>query len=567
MISGNKLDDDLTTTSVAETSSANAPFVNDEELRRSKLIRATLYHYPLFDFQFLMQLLPCVYAIKLKLNKPTLTQMDSFSGDELKALFDSHITPPIFKNDFEFNDFYFLYEDFYHNVDLDKLIQGVEYYLIYNKINETCGLLGKTIYDAIEENIKGKNIKSILISSGSYFFGYFSAFEKKFSNHKITLRTTDIIGQSYYHLLALKNNNLSLNTEEDLDRITPDEQFDLIITIDNNSIKSSAIKGKLEYKEFSRNRNLFSFANLLKNLTTSGKIVGFWSDETLISENYNKAFRDYVTNGFYVSKIKKINSNKLNNLIISPYQIEASKTKVKNITLEDDSLTNGAQKEIEYSKFNKVDSFSFVHYFENTLKGKVTKLSSIADIVRGATFGTNLEKGEYLTVSTAIMSDDGIDFSHLPYVNDGDLVGKKLENYLLKDLDLIIIIRSSTIKVEVFLEKFAPKKVLCNTTQVALRFHNPVMAVYFKQFFSSEYGQKLLKSLSRSGKSRSYNINPATIVELQVPVIAPKVAEEYCRKYVKFYEEFYSEQKISYSKHFKNQELLADEYEKISSSK
>lgn len=566
MISGNKLDDDLTTTSVAETSSVNAP-ITDEELRPSKLIRLSLYHYPVFDFQFLMQLLPCVYAIKLKLNKPDLTQMDSFSGDELKALFDSHITAPIFKNDLEFNEFYLLYADFYHNVELDNLIKSVEYYFAYNKINETTGLLGKTILDAIEENIKDKNTQSVLISSGPYFIGYFSAYEKKFSNHKITFRTTDIIGQSYYHLLALKNNNISLNTEEDLDRITSDDQFDLIITLDDNAIKNTPIKGKVEYREFSRNRNLFGFANLIKNLNSSGKIIGYWSDEILISDNYNKAFKDYVKNRIYVNKIKKIASNKLNNLIISPYQIEASNTKVKTITLEDETLTSSKHKEIEYSIFNEADSFSFIQYFENVLKGKVTKLSSIADIIRGATFGTNLEKGEYKTVSTSVISADGIDFSHLPYVNDGDLVGKKVENYILKDLDLIIVIRSSTIKVEVFIEKFAPKKVLCNTTQVAIRFHNPVMAIYFKQFFSSEYGIKLLESLSRSGKTKAYNINPTSIEKLQVPVIDPKVAEDYCRKYIKFYEEFYSEQKISYSKHFKNQELLADEYEKISSSK
>lgn len=561
IIIGNNSVADLNITSSAELRQINSPVVQEEP---RNLIRASLYHYPLFDFQFLMQLLPCVFAIKLKLNRPNLSQKDSLSGDELKALFDSHITAPIFKNEFQFEDFSYLYSEFYDNVALDKLIRDVEYYLSYNEINESNGLLSQTIYDAIEDNIKDKNIHSILISSGSYFLGYYTAFEKKFANHKITLRTTDIIGQSYYQLLSLKNTNISLNTEIDLDRITQNEQFDLIITIENNSIKNKAIKGKLEYKEFSRNINLFCFANLIKNLTESGKIIGFWSDETLISENYNKAFKDFVKNKIYVNKIKKIASNKLNHLIISPYQIEASKTKVKRITLEDDTLTGVSPKEIEYKKFNDADSFSFVQYFENFLKGKVTKLSSIADIVRGATFGTNNTKGKYQTVSTSVLSDDGIDFPHLPYVNDGDLVGKKVENYLLEDLDLIIVIRSSTIKIEVYLEKYAAHKVLCNTTQVALRFHNPSMAVYFKHFFCSDYGLKLLESLSRSGKSKAYNINPAAIGELQVPVIDTEVAEDYCKKYLKMYERFYGIQKDCFKEHFENKQKLKQLYEQLS---
>lgn len=546
-----------------------------KNMESNNLVKSFLFHYPAFDFQSLLHFFCCAFAIKNQLGKEHLSKNDSFDedeliafdGDELTALFKYHITPPKFNHSYDFFDFSSLYTDIYLNVKLDDLIRDLNIYLYYNHISETTGTLGSTLFSIIQEKIDKENPKSILVSTGPYFTLFASYLLKVKKKIDFKIHTTNVIGQLYYQLLSIRNPNIQVSTEQDIDRISPNEKFDLIIALDNNSIKNKPVKGKLEYKEFSRNLNLFCFANLIKNLNKKGEIVGFWSDETLISENYNKAFKDYIKSKIIIQKIKKISADRINNLIISPYQVEASFNTTKELILEDTTLTENNKKKISYSKFADNDSFSFVQHFENVLKGKTKKLSSMIDIIRGATFGTNQSKGKYQTISTSALTNDGISYSHLPFVTDADLSGKKVENYVLKDLDLIIVIRSSTIKIEVFLEKFADHKILCNTTQVALRFHNPVYAVFYKLFFSSSYGLKLLESLSRSGKSKAYNINPTAIGELQVPDIDEKIAAEYSKKYIKFYEEFYSAQKKSYLEHFKNQEILADEYKKISSSK
>ena len=151
---------------------------------------------------------------------------------------------------------------------------------------------------------------------------------------------------------------------------------------------------------------------------------------------------------------------------------------------------------------------------------KKLKISDIASrVIRGPVINRRAENGMTGIINISDINEFGIDFGSIWTTDE---LGRKIDEAILRDDDVLLTARGTTIKVAVFHPGKDTKPCVASPNIIVIRPNSLIMGDFLKLFLESPVGTKLLKSLQR-GETIT-NINPKDVLDVEVPV--PTIAEQ-----------------------------------------
>ena len=157
--------------------------------------------------------------------------------------------------------------------------------------------------------------------------------------------------------------------------------------------------------------------------------------------------------------------------------------------------------------------------FKNSSVKKL-KVSDVASKVsRGPVINKRAEDGMTGIINISDIGEFGIDFGSIWTTDE---LGRKIDDAILKEDDVLVTARGTTIKVAVFHPGKNTKPCVASPNIIVIRPNSLIMGDFLKLFLESPVGIKMLKSLQR-GETVT-NINHKDVMDLEVPV--PTLAEQ-----------------------------------------
>ena len=140
-------------------------------------------------------------------------------------------------------------------------------------------------------------------------------------------------------------------------------------------------------------------------------------------------------------------------------------------------------------------------------------------VLRGPVINTRSENGITGIINISDIGEFGVDMGAIWTTDE---LGKKIDEAILQDDDVLLTARGTTIKVAVFRSDSGTKPCVASPNIIVIRPNSLIMGDFLKLFLESPVGMKLLKSLQR-GETVT-NINPKDVMDVEVPV--PTIAEQ-----------------------------------------
>ena len=137
---------------------------------------------------------------------------------------------------------------------------------------------------------------------------------------------------------------------------------------------------------------------------------------------------------------------------------------------------------------------------------------------------TKAQTGNIGVINISNITDTGIDYSGLDYVSDEE---RKVARYVLKDGDVLVTARGTTIKIAVFDEQTTVCIPSANIN--VIRPKEVLNGTYLKLFLETAVGTKLLKSMQRG--TGVVNINFKDMGEIEVPILPLDAQEAIVQEY------------------------------------
>lgn len=164
---------------------------------------------------------------------------------------------------------------------------------------------------------------------------------------------------------------------------------------------------------------------------------------------------------------------------------------------------------------------------------KKLRLEDAATVFRGKAINEKTETGNVAVINISNITDTGIDYKSLDQIEEEE---RKVSRYILKDGDVLVTARGTTVKIAVFEKQ--PMFCIPSANINVIRPKNMLRGAYLKLFLESPVGIKMLQSLQRG--TAVVNINYRDIIELEVPVLPIEAQDALIEEYnagLKFYKD------------------------------
>ena len=149
---------------------------------------------------------------------------------------------------------------------------------------------------------------------------------------------------------------------------------------------------------------------------------------------------------------------------------------------------------------------------------KKQELGTVASIFRGKSVSRKDPTGNIGVVNISNIGDYEIDYSNLDHIEEEE---RKVNNYLLKNGDLLIPARGTAIRVAIFQEQ--PYPCIASSNVIVIRATDVSLSTtYLKLFFDSPLGRKML--VTRQQGTTVMNISYKELNNLEIPL--PSIEEQ-----------------------------------------
>lgn len=321
------------------------------------------------------------------------------------------------------------------------------------------------------------------------------------------------------------------------------EKFDLIIAI-------PVFGGRMLVNDedfISREPDLIAVQNLLYHINIDGEVVIVLPAKITFGGGSAASLRNYIEKNYKIKEISALPSG-----LFAPYTALKTYLFVFSTGTTDDIILKKYEPEkpikrtatckklvvtneqlLFSDEFAELSGWNIDMAFseeDENIKAFVSSpvkklnLKEAATVFRGKAINTKTEGGNIGVINISNITDIGIDYSSLGYIVEEE---RNVSRYILRDGDVLVSARGTTVKIAVF----EPQSAVCipSANINVIRPKEILNGTYLKLFLESPVGIKMLKSLRRG--TSVVNINFNDMGTLDVPVPPLEVQEKLVREY------------------------------------
>lgn len=306
----------------------------------------------------------------------------------------------------------------------------------------------------------------------------------------------------------------------------------------------------------SREPDLIAVQNLLYHINVDGNLVMVLPAKITFGGGSTASLREYIESNYKIKEISALpaglftpytsirtylfvfSTGRTDDVVLRRYESDKPIRKTspckklvvkKEFLLFSDEFSdlNGWNIDIAFSEGNAdIQAFS-------SSPVKKLRLEDAATVFRGKAINEKTETGNVAVINISNITDTGIDYKSLDQIEEEE---RKVSRYILKDGDVLVTARGTTIKIAVFEKQ--PMICIPSANINVIRPKNMLRGAYLKLFLESPVGIKMLQSLQRG--TAVVNINYRDIIELEVPVLPIEAQDALIEEYnagLKFYKD------------------------------
>ena len=297
----------------------------------------------------------------------------------------------------------------------------------------------------------------------------------------------------------------------------------------------------------SKETDLVALQNLLYHVNIDGELVIVLPAKITFAGGSTEVLRTYVEKNYKIKEVSALPSG-----LFYPYASVRSYLFVFSTGFTDDVVLKKYEVDKPTKKFSVCEKLNVINEqlvfsdeFEK-LKGwnidmafceedddirsfsesnvKKVNLKEVGTVFRGKAVSVKSSKGNIGVVNISNISEFGIAYDGLDFIDEEE---RNIAKYALKNGDVLVTARGTTIKIAVFQEQ----DYICipSANINVIRPKNILNGTYLKLFLESPVGMKLLKSLQR-GETIT-NINFKDMYELEVPLLPMEEQEKIVKEY------------------------------------
>lgn len=321
------------------------------------------------------------------------------------------------------------------------------------------------------------------------------------------------------------------------------EKFDLIIAI-------PFFGGRMLVNDedfISREPDLIAVQNLLYHINIEGELVIVLPAKITFGGGSTASLRNYIESNYKIKEISSLpaglftpytairtylfvfSTGATDDVVLKQYEpdrpIRRNSTCKKLVVANEQLLFSD-----EFSELNGWNIDMALAEEDDDIKAfsaspvKKLPLKDVAAVFRGKAVNTKTASGNIGVINISNIFDTGIDYSGLDYIVDEE---RKVSRYVLRNGDVLVTARGTTIKIAVFEEQSSICIPSANINVIRPR--EMMNGSYLKLFLESPVGTKMLKSLQRG--TGVVNINFKDMSELEVPVLPLDAQEALVHEY------------------------------------
>ncbi len=442
------------------------------------------------------------------------------------------------------DDFYQRYLQINENLDWEMLLHQC---LVSGRIGSI--LTPASLMRVMSEQIKKK--ERILIAEGEKFVPNLKLTVDAHPECDFTITTQNqmyakVIGRIFECYDNVKVEETSIYKYGFLD-----EQYDRVLAVPGFAGRDLA---EDEKNFMCRETDMVAFENLLLHLSSSGELFIVLPARITYAGGRISDLRTFVTNMYKLEMIAElpdgifqntgiktylisVSTGRTEDVIIRKYRAVGRKTKrgpVEEMTIAEDSFA--MKEELEDIGDWNIDKLlaqqdeELMRYQTSDIK-KI-KLDDVAEIFRGKAVSKKDENGSIAVVNISNIGAYKVDYNALDKLDEEE---RKVQNYLLRDGDVLMTARGTALRAAIFEEQSYP--CIASANVIVIRPDQKKMnSTYLKLFIDSPIGNSLISSLQQG--MIVMNISHKDLSSLEVPFPPIEEQERVAKEYKESYDEY-----------------------------
>lgn len=397
--------------------------------------------------------------------------------------------------------------------------------------------VGELLLDKVNENLS-----NVLIRDGEKFSITLKELIDKNKNCAYIITTTQMLYFEVLKEIFGKYQNVEIMQVGINDFEFTSQKFDLILSLPPFGVRMMVER----QRDFiCREYELASTESLLYHLSYTGKLITILPARITFASGRVEELRNFIQKMYKIEEISELPSGIFSSTAIKTYlftiasgmtddvtirrykKVIDKKSKAVSIELEDETFVMRTELE-DFGDWNIDKIFARQdddwQNFQNSNTKRVT-LGDVANSFRGKVVNVKDETGAIGIVNIANIKEYDIDYNSLDHLNADE---HKIVNFVLKDGDILIPARGTTIKTAVFKEQQYP--CIASSNLIVIRVNqNQILPIYLKMFLDSPLGVKQIKGLQQG--TTLMNISYKDIMSVEIPMLPLEeqkvISEEY----------------------------------------
>ncbi len=432
-----------------------------------------------------------------------------------------------FQDKEKFYNIYRIFRDF-ENVTWTDILEYAD--------SKTKFRVPKALIDEMEKNfIEG--FQEVLISEAEKFSPCLERLVEEHGDSHFTLTTIDKFCYKVLSEMFNDNNMVDVKQISIYEYEFTPEKFDLILAVPVFGVRDKAD----EHSTFiCREYDMIAAENLALHLRSDGILSIVLPAKITFGGGRVKELREFFQSMYCVREIADLPSGIFENtgvktylltittgrtdeVIIKRYVTDTENPRrdgINKLIVQDDTFVLEDEL-IDMGDWNVDRIFAsqdedWIKFRKSNIKKQ--ELGVVASIFRGKTVSHKDQTGNIGVVNISNIGEYEIDYSSLEHVEEEE---RKVSNYLLKDGDLLIPARGTSIRIAIFKEQSYP--CIASSNVIVIRaIDKSLSTTYLKLFFDSPLGRKML--ITRQQGTAVMNISYKELNNIEIPL--PSIEEQ-----------------------------------------
>ena len=456
-------------------------------------------------------------------------------------------------SDFEMGQIFDSPEQFYSiyrvvDTDLDlgsfagRVIQKNDKYAMY--VSET--LLPEYLKHLPEKNPKMRY--NVLIADGENFIPVIRKIAEERNDCMFTIATIDQFASTLFEAMLEGCPNTRVVHQSIYRYDFLPEKFDYILALPSFGMKNLSDDEHFICKE----SDAIAMENLLLHLNKEGRLVITVPGRITFGQGRAENLRAFVQSMYQIEEITELPSGTFKATGIKTYLMtiggtnkgedvtvrrlagmgQKNKRSLAGFEVQDETFVMASELE-ELGDWNVDRIFSqqdeeWSKFRDTSIRKEL--LGDIAEIFRGKMISNKDDNGTVGVLNISNIGEYEINYEGIDHISDPE---RKISNYILREGDLVIPARGTTLRCAIFHEQ--PYICIASSNLIVIRPNQKMLLPgYLKIFFDSPIGQKMITSMQQGAHAINLNYKDMSGMEIPMPPI-----EEQARN-VELYEAEYT---------------------------